>query len=258
MLGMARSLNARIGSFYWLAALLEGIALRRTDGVLCNSSYTEQLVRKRTTRSMWRVPNALRSIFFEPETSRPLNEIPLLLNVGLVAPHKRQIEILQIAQSLFERDCRFHLRFVGDVNEKSEYGANFHRLISRAETSGFASHTTTRDVSALVRHFDQANALIHCPKEEAFGLVVAEGLARNLNLFAARIGGIPDIAAGTELAELLDPDDWEGLYSSIVEWMDKGCPRPLSAATEMRRRYHPTVIAQHHLEIYQELLSLKH
>ncbi len=65
MAALARRFRERVGSFVWLAGKLETFTLKRTDGVLCNSAYTEQLVRPRARRT-WRVPNAVREIFFAP------------------------------------------------------------------------------------------------------------------------------------------------------------------------------------------------
>src|ERR1035441_3189235 len=45
MAELARQFGERVGSYGWLAAKLETFTLKRTDGVLCNSAYTEQLVR---------------------------------------------------------------------------------------------------------------------------------------------------------------------------------------------------------------------
>ena len=63
MAELARQFGERVGSYGWLAAKLETFTLKRTDGVLCNSAYTEQLVQPRARRT-WRVANALREMFF--------------------------------------------------------------------------------------------------------------------------------------------------------------------------------------------------
>jgi glycosyltransferase involved in cell wall biosynthesis len=102
---------------------------------------------------------------------------------------------------------------------------------------------------------DAAAAFIHFPVEESFGLVVAEALARNRKLFAASVGGIVDIAAGVEGAELLPMDDWTALEHSIDRWFKSGCLLPNGAAAVMRRRYHPEVIARRHVGIYREVLK---
>jgi glycosyltransferase involved in cell wall biosynthesis len=104
---------------------------------------------------------------------------------------------------------------------------------------------------------DSASALVHAPVEEAFGLAVAEALARNLKFFGSRTGGVPDIADGVEGAELFAAEDWAALENSIVRWIEAGCPRPAEAAAVMRQRYHPRVIAQRHLEIYREVLNTR-
>ena len=46
----------------------------------------------------------------------------------------------------------------------------------------------------MIAACDNASALVHFPREESFGLVVAEALARNLKLFASSVGGIVEIA----------------------------------------------------------------
>src|ERR1019366_7450700 len=65
MAALARQFRERAGSFVWLAGKLETFTLKRTDGVLCNSAFTEGEVRPRARRT-WHVPNALREIFFAP------------------------------------------------------------------------------------------------------------------------------------------------------------------------------------------------
>ena len=102
---------------------------------------------------------------------------------------------------------------------------------------------------------DSSHALLHFPIEEAFGLVVAEALARGLKLFAAKIGGIVDIAKGVQDAELFDVGDWSGIEDSLKAWINN--PTSVSSLSRdiMESRYHPKVIAAKHLEIYQSVLN---
>jgi glycosyltransferase involved in cell wall biosynthesis len=97
--------------------------------------------------------------------------------------------------------------------------------------------------------------MVHFSPAESFGLAVAEGLARDLKLFAARVGGVPDITAGVPGAELFGADDWRGLTSAIADWIRRGFPRARGAAEVMRARYHPELIARRHVEIYREVLG---
>jgi glycosyltransferase involved in cell wall biosynthesis len=254
MRAVAEFYHSPIGSFHWLAARLEPLALRKTAGVFCNSAYTERLVAPQAKR-VWRVPNALRAPFLEqPLTaSRPAH--PILLNVGSLLAYKRQTEILAVARKLWQRGFRFELQFAGDINIQNDYLANFLRQLREAESAGYARHLGVLPPDQLITTMDAASALVHFPGEEAFGLVVAEGLARNLKLFAGSTGGVPDIATGVEGAELFSGQDWPGLEKSLARWLETGCPRPQAAAAVMRQRYAPEVIAQRHLEIYREVLN---
>jgi glycosyltransferase involved in cell wall biosynthesis len=255
MLDAARVAHARFGSFHWWTARLENLVLKRTAGVFCNSSYTRQIVQPRT-RQTWLVPNALREPFFSKPLPGGRKPGCILLHAGLVCENKQQLKILEMARSLHRRKPDFEVHFVGTANSRDAYARSFLEQVRQAEKEGCARYRgETRSADELVQYFDQASALVHTPIFEAFGLVVAEALARNLKLFAAAVGGVVDIAAGVEGAELLPVNDGMALEASIARWLDSGCPRPATAAAVMRQRYHPEIIARRHMEIYREVLT---
>jgi glycosyltransferase involved in cell wall biosynthesis len=190
--------------------------------------------------------------FFAPLPAREKNPVPVILNIGVVDPRKRQREILAAARRLHERGQKFELNFIGGVPD-TEYGNSFSREIATA--AAFARHRGLLGTSQLVPALDNADALVHFPMEEAFGLVVAEALARNLKLFGAATGGVVDIASGVEGAELFAADDFSGLENAIGNWINAGGQRLENASARMRSRYHPEAIARRHLEIYREVLA---
>jgi len=241
------------GTYYWLAARLESLALRGTAGVFCNSAYTENLVAP-GSRKTWRVANALRPQFFEtplPATPRA----PVLLNVGNIEPRKQSVKLLALVGNLWRQGLKFELHFAGHREDRTGYGAAFARELALAEKAGYARHLGQLSADQLIAAMDAASGLIHVPTEEAFGLVVAEGLARNLKFFGSATGGVVEIATAVAGAELFTPQDWTGMESAIARWLTASCPRPTSAASTMRERYHPRVIAQRHLEIYGEVIA---
>jgi glycosyltransferase involved in cell wall biosynthesis len=254
MVAIAEFYKSRPGSFHWLAARLENFALRRTAGVFCNSAYTESLVAPRARR-VWRVANAVRAAFFDRPPGESLRARPVLLNAGVISGYKQQLEILDVARRLWQRGLRFDMQFAGKFDAATKYGADFRRQMAGAERAGYAHYLGALEINELVAAFDGASALVHFPLEEAFGLVVAEALARNLKFFGAATGGVPDIAAGVEGAELFPAGDWVAFEGSLARWIQAGCPRPTAAAAMMRERYHPLVIARRHLEIYREVLG---
>jgi glycosyltransferase involved in cell wall biosynthesis len=255
MAELARLFRARVGSFNWLAGRLENFTLRRTAGVFCNSAYTENLVRPRAQK-VWRVPNALRRAFFDPPRAAGTGaSSSVLVNVGVITPRKRQLELLDVAQTLRRQGLHFELHFLGYADPADPYAAEFLKRIKPLEADGIARYLGMRSTTELIQCFDAASALIHFPSEEAFGLVVAEALARDLKFFGAGIGGISDIAASVPGAELFAENDWAGLTAALGRWIQQGYPRPHGAAELMRQRYHPDVVARRHLEIYREVLS---
>ncbi len=257
MAELARLFKSPIGSFHWLAARLENFTLRRTAGVFCNSAYTEALVRSRARR-VWRVPNALRPAFFSSApTANSSGHRCVLLNVGAIIPRKRQLELLEAAQTLHQRGLRFECHFIGRINPAEPYAAAFLERLKPLEAAGCARHLDERPTEELIRHFNAASGLVHFPSEEAFGLVAAEALARDLKFFGARLGGIIEIAEGVPGAELFAGNDWAGLTDAIARWIGQGHPRPKDASSVMRQRYHPGVVAQQHLEIYREVLNAR-
>jgi glycosyltransferase involved in cell wall biosynthesis len=251
---LARLFRAHIGSFFWLAGRLEDFTLKRTSGVFCNSAYTEQLVRQRTPRT-WRVPNALRKEFLCPFGERVPDRQCTLVNVGVLSPRKRQLELLEVLRALRGEGLELSFQFIGQPTPGAAYTAAFLAQIAPMEKEGFARYLGWQSTRDLVGLFDRANALVHFSPTESFGLVIAEALARDLKLFAARVGGVPEIAEGVPGAELFDGNDWTGLTSAIGKWHRCGSPRAAGAASVMRARYDPVVIARRHVEIYREVLA---
>lgn len=254
MKAMAEFYQARIGGYYWLTARLETLALRRTAGVLCNSAFTENEVASRTRRT-WRVPNAVRDIFFKPPTAATRHK-NIVLNIGVVCDYKRQIELVDVAKQLHERGRAVEFWFAGSCPADTPYGAAFLEKIRAAEPAGYARYLGVKHAGELVALLDSVPALVHFPEQEAFGLVVAEGLARGLKFFGARVGGVPDIAEGVPGAELFAKNDWPGLVAALERWLAENHSPSTEAALLMRRRYAPEVIARRHLEIYREVLKV--
>jgi glycosyltransferase involved in cell wall biosynthesis len=238
--------------FSTLASVLESHALRRTGGVFCNSAYTESLVAPRAKRT-WLVPNAIRSGFFEPSTGVPDGDIPHILNVGLVNPRKRQLEILKSIRHLHRSGHAMKILFAGGLSEDTEYGRAFVEELMAAEKEGVAGYVGFLDQRQLVELMDRCSGFIHFPTEEAFGLVVAEALARGLKFFGADLGGIRDIAKGVPGAELYT--SFPDLQAGVAAWLQHGAPVFPNAAARMEALYSPNTVALRHIQIYREFLK---
>lgn len=255
MRAMARVLRARPFSYHWFHSFLESYALRRTNLVLCNSSYTESLVRPLNPKVL-RMPNPVREAFYSPlppRPSTPLGKLQFLV-VGLVASHKQSLEILRTLRVWAKTHSRpFHCLWVGALSGQEQYVRSFTDELSAARKEGWADHQPHMSEVELREAMDARDVLIHIPKEEAFGLVVAEAMLRGMEIIAGRTGGLVDFQTLYPGLRMVDPD----LPQNWLEALNDLTRRP---PTRIARQswdfmlFHPREIARRHCQAYHQLL----
>lgn len=240
---------------YWYVQMLLGEwAIRRARGVVAISAYIQEALQK-NARQTWLIGNAVRKPFINTPIAESHSIVPRLLVIGTITQRKRPLELLNTFTTLRNSGYRFHVSFIGSLGSGDSYSDAFRKKLKAAQALGFVDHFDHLDVQSLIQHLDTADALVHFPLEEAFGLVVAEGLSRNLKLFASRIGGVVDIATGVPSAELFHESDFDGLGRSIAQWLDAGCPRATNSAEIIRNRYAPMRVAEQTLDVYREVIA---
>lgn len=248
--------ESRRVDYYWAASILESFALRRTKGVIAISPYVDALVGPLTPLT-WFIPNALQLFFLESSCAeRPPNTVPSLVNVGVISPRKRQVELLEHLSRLREA-IAFNVTFIGKPAYGSTYTERFFRLLRSVNSrhGGFV-HREFLSEEEFLKLYDMSDAMVHFSSEESFGLTFAEALARNLPLFASDVGAIRQIGDGIAECRIFAPDDFTGLIDSLRLWIEANTwtaaratlPNVLIAA-----RYHPRVIAEEHLKVYHEV-----
>jgi glycosyltransferase involved in cell wall biosynthesis len=250
--------NSKPLSYYWFAKHLETIALRRTRGVIAISPYVCRLVAGRTPQT-WSIPNALRLPFFAPHLLKPhAQRCPRLINVGVISPNKRQVELLEAFTQLRE-EVDFTVTFVGKGDPHNVYVQRFLSSLNTANTlHGGFEHRDFVSAEGLAELYDCSDALIHFSREESFGLIFAEALARNLPVFASDVGAIREIAKDAPLCHIFGPNDFRRMTSSLAEWIRAGnhlASRQQVPNSVVESRYHPRVVAKKHLQTYQSVLK---
>jgi len=251
MRAVAQAIRAPWLSYHWFHAWLESFAIRRTDAVFCNSTYTESLVRPLNSR-VFSMPNPVREIFFSPlpRTAPPPDPQLRLLVVGLICSYKQPLEVLRALRRWREQGApRFQCRWVGALSGETEYVRSFAAELEAAKNAGWADHLVSVDEKELRDLMDASDVLVHVPKEEAFGLVVAEAMVRGLKVVGARAGGIPDFAKtypGIFLVDPKSPEEWIHALTTIT----RSDSSRVSRETWNFMTYHPREIARRHLENY--------
>jgi glycosyltransferase involved in cell wall biosynthesis len=71
----------------------------------------------------------------------------------------------------------------------------------------------------LERAYGGADLVIVPSRDESFGMVVAEALARGIPVVASRVGGIPEATAGNSAGMLVPADDPWALEVVLRQWL---------------------------------------
>jgi glycosyltransferase involved in cell wall biosynthesis len=237
--------------YYRLAAFLESIALRKTDGVVSISSYTDELV-KPLARRTWLLPNATDAHYFEA-THRP-EDPPCVLFVGALDERKNPIGFIKACAPLFaENGWKF--RLCGTGAKGGPYLTELESLASQYPWIELAGWKSRED---LLREMERASLLVLPTFEDNCPMVVLEAMAVGLPVIASKVGGVPDLITEGKSGMMFDPLDPESIRAATAAMIGDPSLRERirrTAKDEAIRRFHPKVVAQAHLDIYQQILS---
>ena len=245
--------RAKPFSFEWLAARLERLTIPRSKGVVCITRYTRQAVTDLARRT-WVVPNAVDMSFFEVNAQPAPGPPPRILCVGQVWRRKNQNALIRALDSLATRH-KFELRFCGQADGNDRYGREFLGLV-RARPWCVYNGLTRRDkLKALLR---EATMLVLPSLEDNCPMTVLEAMAAGVPVVASNVGGLPELIEDGKTGFFCNPLEAPSMAAAI----EMVLANPTIAATVARQarqcareRFHPSVIARRHVEIYQEVLS---
>jgi glycosyltransferase involved in cell wall biosynthesis len=248
---IARRREHRHNPSYWQAALLETFCLKRTNGVVAISRYTENLVKGLASRS-WLLPNSVDSRFFDLTLTPP--PVPRLLFVGSIIEGKNPLGLLKACAPFLQAN-RCTLALAGQLDRAGEYREAFQhevKSLPNIEYLGFLE----RD--KLAAEFAKASALVLPTFEDNCPMVVLEAMAAGLPVAASRLGGLPDLVDHHITGLLFDPENLENMRECIEFCISNPEFRKMAGESGKKmalERFHPSRIAARHLEIYQEILK---
>ncbi len=239
-------------SYNWLAARLEGLVLPRTDGIVCITRHTLNLV-KPWARRTWIVPNAVDASFFDVQSAPDPAAPPHGLCVGTIVRHKNQNDFIRALDPL-AKAVKFKMLFASEPS-RDRYGAEFYRLVRErpwCEPIGYL------DREQLKARLAAASFLALPSREENCPMVVLEAMAAGVPVLAANVGGVPDLIQHELNGLLCDPAQPETFRAGVARLLeDRSLAVRLATAAkaQARERFYPLVIANKHLEIYREIVA---
>jgi len=246
---VAKLHRARPFSYQWLAARLEQFTVPRSNGVVCITNYTREAVTS-LARKTWVLPNAVDGSFFE--VKRQPAALTQILCIATVDSRKNQNALIR-AMDILQPEGKLEVVFLGAANRGNAYVREFFELLERrpwCRYAGFADRDTIR------QYMGSASGLALPSLEDNCPMAVLEAMAAGIPVAAARVGGVPDLVRHGETGLLFDPLSEEGIRDAMRQLLKPGdSAMTAQAQVEARKRFHPDVIAGHHLEIYREVLS---
>jgi len=130
---------------------------------------------------------------------------------------KGQSDLLNVAPPLTRLHPTLRLVLIGSEGQVGDKA----RLTAQAEAAGLADRLRfigpRDDVPALLPAFD---ALVHLPRDEAFGLALAEAMAAGLPTVATDIGGCREVVRDGVTGLLVPPGDASALTEALGRLLD--------------------------------------
>jgi glycosyltransferase involved in cell wall biosynthesis len=204
-------------------------------------------------RQTWLVPNAVDAGFFDVQPAPDLSAPPIGLCVGTVVRHKNQNDFIRALDPL-AKEQNFKMQFASEPS-KDAYGAEFYRLV---QDRPWCEHIGYLNRAQLQARLAAATFLALPTREDNCPMVVLEAMAAGVPVLASAIGGVPDLIQPEVNGLLCDPDRPETFRTAVARLLDdRAFANRLAteARAQARRRFHPLVVAQRHIEIYREVVG---
>jgi glycosyltransferase involved in cell wall biosynthesis len=247
---LAAPLLSRVGVFHRLTSVLEALALSRTLGLICLSSYARAEAGSLCPRT-WILPNAypLTHDRIEPLAVQP----PELLVPANLIPYKNQLGLMESLDAL-AAERSFTLVLAGKGAD-SAYGRE---VLAAAARRPWVRYAGMLDDAGMREALGRATAMVLPTLEDNCPMAVIEALAAGVPALASRIGGVPDLIRHGETGLLFDPlnpADMGGAVRRILEDPSLAARLALAGRDYARKSLHPLRIAQEHVDVYRQILG---
>lgn len=231
---------------FWIKPI-ETSVLRRADAVTAVSQYTAGQVRAVFAREdVTVIPNGIDTDIFRPGPARPPHKPFRLLFVGNWSQRKGTDLLAPIMRSLGPHYELWVTNGLRDWRNKTPMPPNI-RFLGRVPTT-----------EALVRVYQDADALLFPSRLEGFGLVAVEATACGLLVVATRASAIPEIVRDGVTGLLCPLDDTAAFVRTIKEVagdLRRTDAMRAAARADVQAHFSQDVTAQRYIQLYNSILS---
>jgi glycogen(starch) synthase len=136
----------------------------------------------------------------------------IILYVGRIVPEKG-LDFLVDALSTMDKGS-YRLLVAGD--DSTPYGANVRRRVEARGLSRRVLLCGKQERKSLIKMYRSSSVFVLPSSYEPFGIVLLEAMAAGLPVVATRVGGVPEILAGTR-NRMVSFGDVDGLARAIKD-----------------------------------------
>lgn len=239
---------------YWVAAMLEHLAIKRTDGVIAISPYALRVVLGVTSRACF-IPNAVRREFYI-ESRGKRADVPTVLFVGNLTHVKRPDWFIRAMDVLWKEGLSFNARMLCMGNPKHPY---FIEMVAMAECMPASRKIDIRyNVVDVAAELDQADIVFAPSIWESMGIAVCEAMAKGLCVVGSRIeANIPLLGQGCGV--MFSTDNFKEAVDSLRGViLDPELRRRISEKSQNRvKGYATDVVAGETTDFYRKILRTR-
>jgi glycosyltransferase involved in cell wall biosynthesis len=248
---VAKFLRAKPLTYYWLAAKLEKLCLRQTNGVIAISSYTQSNISPYTNRT-WLIPNAVHPSFFDlPRKPDSQTRIFCAANIG---SRKNQIGLIKALDAL-AATARIKLVFAGAGTDADAYYRDFKHMVGDRP---WCEYLGPLERCALKTEMSRAMLGVLPSFEDNCPMVILEAAAAGLPFAASAIGGIPDLIEHGKTGLLFNPKQPDSILSAVASLIDDiGLAEQLATSARVHavNQFSAESVARRHLKVYHAVIA---
>ena len=115
-----------------------------------------------------------------------------------------------------------------------------------------------KKIAQITEELSRSYFLVLPSYHEPFGVVLIESLAMGTPVIASRVGGIPYIVDDGKTGILVEPGDVNALAEKMQLLLEDGELRQQMGQRgkqEAMQRFHPDVVAQKTMEVYEKVVA---
>jgi glycosyltransferase involved in cell wall biosynthesis len=161
-----------------------------------------------------------------------------LLCVAAVAAHKGHDTLIDALARI--ADLPWRCTCVGPLEREPEFVDQLRDRLARSRLDDRVVFTGPRAEGALADSYAHADLVVHASRVEAYGMVLAEALARGVPVVSTAVGGVAEAIGRTRDGRrpglLVPPGDSAALATALARWLrDATLRRELRDAARYRR-----------------------